>query len=222
MFFYPIKIIFMVITIFGATGQVGKRAVYQALVEGHTVKAFGRNVDDLIDEDLRNQNFEAIKGHVFDEADVLHAVTGSHAVLSTLGGNIDGVDKTRSLGMKNIIFQMQRAGVKRIVALGGSGVLNVENGTYLMEAVDYNPQFRAVSLEHLEAYLLLKNSSLEWTFVASPNILDKDKTENYIINANYLPSPNIREIAAGDIADFMLHELSNNKFVHQKVGISRL
>ncbi|MBC7589073.1 MAG: NAD(P)H-binding protein, partial [Chitinophagaceae bacterium] len=117
----------MVITIFGATGQVGKRAVYQALAEGHTVKAFGRNVDNLIDEDLRNQNFEAIKGHVFDEADVLHAVTGSHAVLSTLGGSIDGIDKTRSLGMKNIIFQMQRAGVKRIVALGGSGVLNVEN-----------------------------------------------------------------------------------------------
>ena len=34
----------MTITIFGATGMVGKQLVQQALFKGHTVKAFGRNV----------------------------------------------------------------------------------------------------------------------------------------------------------------------------------
>ena len=34
----------MIITIFGATGTVGKELVKQALFNGHQVRAFGRNV----------------------------------------------------------------------------------------------------------------------------------------------------------------------------------
>ncbi len=64
----------MIITIFGATGQVGKRTVQQALAKGFTVKAFGRNVENWIDKDLHTDNFQAIKGHVFDEDDVLNAI----------------------------------------------------------------------------------------------------------------------------------------------------
>lgn len=67
----------------------------------------------------------------------------------------------------------------------------------------------------------MKESRLDWTYVCSPNILDKDQTGHYVTNADYLPTPNNGEIAAGDIADFMLKELSDNKFVHHRVGISR-
>ncbi len=211
----------MTITIFGATGQVGKRAVLQALANGHTVRAFGRNVDNLIDKDLRTEKFEAIKGHVFDEQDVLEAVTGSEAIISTLGGAFDGSDKTRSLGIKNIIAQMHKAGVKRIVALGGLGVLSAADGTYLIDAPSYSPAYKPVGLEHLMAYLYLKGSDLDWTFVCSPNILDADRTDHYIVNADYPPTPNKGEVAAGDIADFMLNEINVNKFLHHRVGISK-
>lgn len=212
----------MTITVFGATGQVGKHVVLQALAKGYTVKAFGRNVENLIDKDLHDNQFEAIKGYIFDESDVLNALTGSDAIISTLGGSFDGTDKTRSLGIKNIIAQMQKVGIKRIIALGGLGVLSAEDGSYLVETADYNPTFKPVGLEHLQAYLYLKNSNLDWTFVCSPDILDEEKTGNYITNIDYPPMPNNGEIAAGDIADFMLTELSNNKFIHQRVGISKL
>ena len=42
----------MVITIFGATGMVGTKLVAQALAKGFVVKAFGRNVENLIDTDI--------------------------------------------------------------------------------------------------------------------------------------------------------------------------
>ena len=64
----------MRITVFGATGQVGKRIVRQALALGHQVTAFGRNVDSLIDADIRNDNLLAVKGYVFDAGDVFNAV----------------------------------------------------------------------------------------------------------------------------------------------------
>ena len=67
---------------------------------------------------------KTFKGYVFDEQDVFEAINGSDAVISVLGGAFDGSDKTRSLGMKNIVKQMEKAGVKRIVAIGGPGVLN--------------------------------------------------------------------------------------------------
>ena len=176
----------------------------------------------LIDKDLHTKNFHAIKGHVFDEAEVLDAVTGSDGIISTLGGSFDGEDKTRSLGIKNIIAQMEKAGVQRIVALGGLGVLNAADGTYLIDAPDYNATYKPVGLEHLQAYLYLKDSSLDWTFVCSPNILDEEKTGNYITNADYPPTPNNGEIAAGDLADFMFKEINERKFLQKRVGISRL
>lgn len=212
----------MIITVFGATGQVGKRVVAQALAMGFSVKAFGRNIENLIDKDLRNNNFEAIQGHLFDEHEVLNAIKGSDAVVSTLGGSFDGTDKTRSLGIKNIIKQMKEAHVSRIIALGGLGVLNAENGSYLLNDPSYPELYKAVGLEHLQAYLFLKESNLNFTFVCSPNIIDAEKSEHYITSADFLPSPNKGEINAGDIADFMLQELTQNKFIQHRVGISKL
>jgi hypothetical protein len=212
----------MTITVFGATGQVGKQVVNQALALDFTVKAFGRNVEYLIDADNRNKKFEAIKGYVFDANEVLEAIQHTDAVISTLGGSFDGTDRTRSLGMKNIISQMQIAGVNRIIALGGLGVLNANEKTFIIDSPNYPEEYKAVGLEHLQAYQYLEASSLKYTFVCAPNILNQDKTEQYITSANYPPTPNHFEIASGDIAHFMLHELKNNEFVGKRVGISRV
>ena len=212
----------MTITIFGATGMVGKYVVAQALANGDTVKAFGRNVESLIDKDLHNENFEAIKGYVFDESNVYKAIKNIDAVISVLGGGFDGTDKTRSIGIKNIIAQMQKAKVNRIIALGGLGILNADEDTLILDTPGYPEMYKPVGREHLEAYQYLQHSILSWTFICPPNILDKDKTGNYITNANYPTTPNNNEIAAGDIADCMLQELVKNKFIKMRVGISRL
>src|SRR5665647_929915 len=115
----------MQIIIFGATGTVGKQLVKQALYKGHQVKAFGRNVftADLPKDDL----LELVQGALFDEEQVYKAIKGCDAVLSSLGGDATGADVTRSLGMKNIVAQMQKAGVHRIVAVGGMGSLNADD-----------------------------------------------------------------------------------------------
>jgi putative NADH-flavin reductase len=212
----------MVITVFGATGMVGKQVVQQALANGHTVKAFGRNVLDYIDKDLHDANFEAIQGHVFDAKEVLEAVKNADAVISVLGGEFDGLDKTRSLGIKNIIEQMQQASIKRIIALGGLGVLPDADGNFLLDSPDYPSQFKPVGKEHAQAYLYLLASKLDWTFICSPNIIDANKTEQYITEIEGIPTPNLGEITAGDLADCMLKAITKNDLLQQRVGISKL
>jgi putative NADH-flavin reductase len=210
----------MTITVFGATGQVGIRIVRTALAKGYKVKAFGRSIEQMIDEDLRNDNFEAIKGYVFDEKEVYEAVDGSDAVFSALGGAFDGTDKTRSLGLKNIITQMEKAGVKRLIAVGGMGTLNADEDTFIIDTPAFPEIFQPVGREHLKAFFALQASSLDWTFVCPPDIKNEDATGTYHTNANYPPEPNNYRIAAGDLALFMLNEAVENKYVKQRVGIS--
>lgn len=210
----------MIITIFGATGMVGKRLVRVALANGHHVRAFGRNVQKLIDADLHNDQLDAIHGYVFDAREVREAIQGADAVISVLGGSFDGLDKTRSLGIKNIIEQMQQTGVSRIVALGNLAVLDDGKGNYFVDAADFPPEYLPVGREHLQAYLFLKTSQLDWTYVCAPDIHDQDATGQYLTNAELPAKAGKQSITAGDLADFMLQECLDQKYMHQRVGIS--
>lgn len=212
----------MTITIFGATGQVGTQVMQQALAKNYTVKAFGRNVENLIDKDLHNDKFTAIHGYVFDEVDVFNAIQDSDAVISCLGGSIDGTDKTRSLGMKNIVSQMQKSNVKRIIAIGGLGVLNSNETTFMMNEENFEEQYMPVSLEHLSALEFLENSGLDYTFICPPQIINQDPNFEYTTNLNYLPVPNKWQISSGNLAACMLQCLEKKEYIKSKIGISNL
>ena len=214
----------MKLIIFGATGTVGKQLVQQALFNGHHVKAFGRNVytaDYLpVESTVKTENLQLVQGALFDESEVFNAIDGCDAVLSAIGGLSDGSDRTRTLGMKNIIKQMRKAGVKRIIGIGGMGILNAGEKTLLMDEESFPPEYLAVSMEHKKSYEMLADSGLDWTFVCPPNIMNEGPTGSYTTNANYPPEPNNYKINAGDLAMFMLNELGKNEFVKQRVGIS--
>lgn len=207
----------MKIVVFGATGQVGKYLVKQALLMGYQVRAFGRNVHELHDE---TPMLEKIKGGVFDASEVLAAVEGTDAVMSVLGGSFDGLDKTRSLGIKNIIAQMKTAGVRRIVALGGAGVLDHPGSGLVIDQPDYPAEYIPVGKEHQKAWEQLRDSGLDWTFVCSPDIVDADVTGKYLTSVNQLPPGGIGRINAGDIALCMLQELERKDHLQQRIGLS--
>jgi uncharacterized protein len=208
----------MKLIIFGATGMVGKQLVQQSLFNGYHVKAFGRNV--YTTDYLQTENLQLVQGALFDEGEVYNAIRDCDAVLSAIGGSMDGTDKTRTLGMKNIIKQMQKAGVKRIIGIGGLGVLNADENSLLVDKDDYPAEYKAVGLEHKKAYELLSESGLDWTFVCPPNIINEGPTGHYTTTADYAPEQNNYKINAGDLAMFMLNELVKNEYVKHRVGIS--
>ncbi len=212
----------MIITVFGASGQVGKRVVNYALAKGHTVRAFGRNVIDLIDEDIRNDRLEAIVGSVFDEQEVGDAIKGADAVISALGGSLAGDDKTRSLGMKKIVAQMQKFGVRKLISVGGLGLLSTDDGKFIMDTPDYPKEYISVGMEHKHAFLSMQNSMLDWTFVCSPDIKEGDGEGRYVVSDTFLPQPNNFHILTGDLAHFMVNEAEHPKHKKQRVGISAI
>ena len=121
----------MNLIVFGATGLVGKQLVQQALFKGYHVKAFGRNV--YTTGYLQTDNLKLVQGALFDATEVYNAIKGSDAVLSAIGGGTDGTDKARTLLMKNIIAQLQKANVRIIITTEAEGTLNSQDGKMLIE-----------------------------------------------------------------------------------------
>ncbi|MBZ5856640.1 NAD(P)-dependent oxidoreductase [Flavihumibacter profundi] len=209
----------MEIVIFGATGQVGRHLVSQALLKKFKVRAYGRNVHELSDT---NKDLKLVKAGVFDDLDVLKAIKGCDAVFSVLGGAFDGTDKTRSLGIKTITAQMKKAGVNRIIALGGKGILDAPEGGLLIDQEDYPAEYIPVGREHQKAWEFLRDSNLDWTFVCSPDIINAGPSGKFITEANMPPTPDTGQINAGDLALFMLNELDRHEYSKQRVGISEV
>lgn len=212
----------MIITVFGATGMVGSHIVKLGLHMGHTIRAYSRNV--FAEKMPENPQLHLIAGALFDDSSLYKAIKGADTVLSALGGAFNGSDQTRSLGMKHIISQMEKAEVNRIVTLGGKGLLDVSeedsNLGLIMDQPGFPEQFMPVSLEHLKAYRYLQASSLQWTMIGSPDIHEGEVTGKYLCRTNVPPVPDNNRIFAGDLAMLMLNELDRNEFVRQKVGVS--
>jgi putative NADH-flavin reductase len=208
----------MTVTIFGPTGIVGAQLITHAMAKGWIVKAFGRNVESLIDKDLHTENFKAIKGYVFDAGEVKHALQGSDVVLGNLGGAFTGTDKSRSLGTKNVINQMKLLGLKRIVVLGGQGILPDKKGNFLMDATDYPPELIPVGMEQRQAYQYLKESGLDWTFVCAPETISKRADNNFITAAETITEGG--QISSGNLALFMVEELERMQYLQKRVSIS--
>ena len=208
----------MKIVIFGATGMVGTELVKQALYNGHSVKAFGRNV--FTGNLPKDDKLELVQGALFDAGQVRQAIKDCDAVLSALGGAINGTDVTRSLGMKNIVEQMQETGVNRIIGIGGLGILNYNEIRLLMDQKDFPPVYLPVSIEHKKALEYLQNSKLQWTFVCPPEIINAPATGVFHTKADYPASPNNLRINVGDLALFMFKELQQDQYLQHRVGIS--
>lgn len=208
----------MKILIFGATGMVGQKLIDRALAHGHDVRAFGRNVFEKLSTE--RDHLELFKGYLFTDSDIKKALKGMDAVLSAIGGPADGVNRTRSLGMKKIVAQMEKRNVKRIIGIGGLGILQADEETLMMNTPDFPKKYKAVSEEHFKAYSHLKDSKLDWTFVCPPNIMDREKTGNYNLKKDY-SAEGLFQINAGDLAEFMVTELAENEYVKCRVGIAQ-
>jgi putative NADH-flavin reductase len=207
----------MNLTIFGATGKVGKQIVELALFRDNKVRAFSPNVYDVFSTEKKN--LELMKGYVFQDDDLDVALQSCDAVISALGGTTDGSDKTRSLGMKKIVAAMKRNGLKRIIAVGGSSVLNFDAETLIYEREVFPNEQIPLAKEHYAAWKNLENSGLDWTFVCPPFIPQAEYSGLYLTQKDYPPEGS-NEIKGGDLADFILREITNRAYLNCRVGIS--
>ena len=204
----------MHIALFGATGRVGGRVLEYALAEHHTVRALARDLGKL----APRPGLEIIEGDVLDPAAVARVIAGTDAVISGLGGaGVDDPGDAQSQGMRNIVAGMQRHGVKRVLGVAGGGILDSTSGGLRHDQPSFPDIFKKVSNRHKEAWHALRDSDLDWTMIATGDIVPGDRTGVYRTLEDYLPEGG-RRISVEDVADFLLTSLRDGLHIKKRVG----
>jgi len=203
------------IALFGATGRTGRRLLEAALAAGHTVQALVRDPARLAPRD----GLTILAGDVLDADAVARTVEGTAGALVALGGGTTAdPGTTRSQGMRTIVEALQLAGIDRLVAVGGGGVLDSTTGPGLRSQQPGYPEvFRKVTAEHHAAWEFLRASALAWTYACPPDIPDAEATGVYRVAADVMPA-RPKALPTGDLAAFMVEEFAARRFERRRVG----
>ncbi len=206
----------MQLAIFGGTGRVGRRLIEYATASGHDVRALARDPGRL---PTGLPRLSTAVGDVTDPVAVEAAVTGADAVLSALGGaGLANPGTILSNGMRNIVAGMRAQGVRRVLAVAGSGVLDDPRGGLRSEAPEFPPLYGPITREHRGTWEALRSSQLDWTLVCCPDLVDGARTDRYRAEPDRLPE-GAMSISVEDVAAFMLGELAGRRFTGARVGL---
>lgn len=212
----------MNIAIFGASGATGTLLTRRCLDAGHHVTALLRTPDNFV---LRD-HIHVIHGNAFNSSAVRQTVEGAEVVLSALGASSPFKrEDVLERAVPAIIAAMKQAGVRRVIVLGASGALP--------NALDKQPVWRRWTFHNIINKTLLKwpiasqvsqwqnlsHSDLDWTMVMPPMLTNTLANGAYRVDGEALPRNGSR-ISRADVADFMMQQIDNPKWIKKGVYIT--
>ena len=213
----------MNIILFGATGQIGRQILKQALERGHTVTAFVRDAAKL---DVTHLRLTVMVGDARNARAVAAAIPGHDALINAMGpGGPDVSDKYLDIitdGIRHLVQGMRQAGLRRIVVLGSVATLNAAPDKLLRDLPNFPDLARNISGAHLEAWKTLAASGLDWTVICPAPIVESgEPTGQYRTQADFLlgGGPQLK-IATGDVADLLLNEVEHGNHIGHRVNVA--
>ena len=199
------------IAIIGATGRAGSQLLEEALRRGHSGVAIARHVSKIGER----------AGVVTKEVDVNDvqalqaAVAGSDVVLSAAHFS--------TLPAAAIIEPVKKAGVKRLLFVGGAGSLLLPDGSQVIQSPDfpeaYKPEATAggIYLDTLRA-----EKDLDWTFLSpSAEFVEGERTGTFRLGQDHLlvSAEGKSWITFADFAIAMLDEVEQPKHTRQRFTV---
>lgn len=210
----------MKIALIGANGNVGKVILKEALLRGHQVTGIVHNISKV---ESTQDNLKFIEGDIFDEESLSKAIEGNDIVISAFGPK-HGEEKSLVDATKSLINSVKKAGVPRLLSMGGAGSLLVEGGIKLVETKDFPSDWKPIALAHgeaLEQYKQEKN--LNWTNLSPAAFIEPGKrTGAYRTSEDYLvvDEKGVSRISFEDFAFAMLDEVKEHKFSHRRFTVA--
>ena len=219
------------LTIFAATGGIGRQVLEQALAAGHEVTAVVRNPGKLPPGAAR-----AVKSDLAapDPEALASAVRGADAVISGLGARSASDTGIAWQGTKAIIQAMKATGVRRIVVVSAAPIGTVPSpgrptpprddpgDGFFMRRL-FSPLIKLLLREHYADLArmedVLRDSGLDWTVVRPPRLTDKPVTGAYRVAYGQ----NLRRglfISRADVAQLMLRALGQAETLQRTIGIA--
>src|SRR5213594_897199 len=220
----------MKLTIFAATGGIGRQLLEQAVAAGDDVTAVVRNPKNLSAK-VRVVTADLAAA---DPAALESAVAGADAVISALGPRSSAEAGVAWQGTRDIVQAMKATNVRRIVVVSAAPIGTVPSpdrpqppkhdpgdGFFMRHL--FSPLVKTALRKHYADLArmedVLRDSGLDWTVIRPPRLTDEALTGTYR-TAN---GQNLRRgvvISRADVAQLMLRVLEQPQTIRQAIGIA--
>ena len=155
------------IILIGASGFVGSAILEEALNRGHKVTALVRNPEKI---QVKNENLTVLAVDATDVEALSKVVAGKDAVISAYNpgwGNPRLYEEILE-NYPKIIEGVKKAGVQRLLVVGGAGVLYVQPGMRLMDSGTLPAELMPAVRGEGELFLnvLSKENDIDWVYFA--------------------------------------------------------
>jgi putative NADH-flavin reductase len=220
----------MKLTIFAATGGIGRQLLEQAVAAGHDVTAVVRDPTRL-PHDVRSIRADLAAP---DPAALESAVQGADAVLSGLGPRTAAEAGVAWRGTRAIVQAMRRTGVRRILVVSAAPIGTVPSpgrptpsrhdpgdGFFMRNLFSHVAKvaFRKTYDDLTRMEDVLRDSGLDWTVVRPPKLTDKPLSGAY----RTAFGQNIRggwSIPRADVAHLMLRASEQPETIREVIGVA--
>lgn len=203
----------MKVLLFGATGRIGSHIRDQARAEGHELLLFARDpakLGPLHDGEV------AVAGDIGDAVRVRAAVAGVDAVISALGPTSNGADQVPLFEnfARVLVDAMKAHGVRRLVAISG-GAVEVPGERKPLAARIASKVVRVfvgnVVAAKQREFDVVYASDRDWVIPRAARVVDGPRTGTYKVG----DAARGTRVNAGDVADFMVGALTDDRYLHQ-------
>lgn len=214
----------MKILVLGATGRTGQQIIQEALKKGHKISVIARDPEKLNDYDI-----EVTQGSPYDYQTVEKALKGCEAVINTLNvsrtsdnpwARLRSPKDLISKSASNAVKAMEKAGIKRFVALSTIGAGRSWKSSpgilkFLVSVSNLKVAFR----DHGKQEEILENSSLDYTICRAP-MLSNEKNNAGAIATPEGQRPANKVLSRNAAAKYFLDILENDKHIKETISLS--
>ena len=211
----------MKIALIGATGFVGAAILQEALNRGHEVTAIARNPEKLpAHRNLHGQNTD-----VYNEDALARCVAGNDAVISAFnpGWSDPDIYNHQVKGSRAIIDGVKKAGIKRLLFVGGAGSLEVKPGVQSVDLPAFPAEYKQGALATREALNMLRQETdLDWSFLSpSADLFPGQRTGTFRLGTDQLlkDAAGQSRISVQDYAMAMIDEVEKPNHIRRRFTV---
>jgi putative NADH-flavin reductase len=204
---------YQTIAVIGGTGKAGKYLVNQLVQRGFRLKLLIRNPETF---QLKNPLIQVVEGNTNNAANIDLLLQGCDAVISTLGlGQPPSETNIFSESTKNVLLAMAKHQIQRYMVITGLNVNTPfdKKSPKTQFATDWMyANYPKTTADKQTEYDILSRSNIDWTLVRLPLIEQTDEKRDTEISLEDCLGD---KISATDLANFLIEQLTDERFIKQ-------
>ncbi len=212
----------MKIALFGATGHIGQGILEEALSRGYGVVAVVRYPARLSQKDSK---LTVVTGDAGKPETWLEAVRGVDAVVASLSARRDGDQDSMAKNAAVLLDNLPKAGVKRLIWVGGAGSLEAAPGIRVMDDPNFPAAWKPEAEGQGKALDVFRasHSTVEWTYVSPAALIeDGERSGTYRVGGDKLLTDGNGDsrITVPDYAAALLDRVEKHDELNKRITVA--